>query len=62
MLGRWTSWEEELEVIQPVIESFSAHNAELIGPLPADTLLPEMVIAERADAVLAMYHDQGCRY
>lgn len=49
---------EELEVIQPVIESFSAHNAELIGPLPADTLFTGRWLSQ-ADAVLAMYHDQG---
>jgi 4-hydroxythreonine-4-phosphate dehydrogenase len=49
---------EEIEVIQPVLERFRADGAELIGPLPADTLfLPRTLVG--VDAVLAMYHDQG---
>jgi 4-hydroxythreonine-4-phosphate dehydrogenase len=31
---------------------------QLVGPLPADTLFVPQVL-EGADAVLAMYHDQG---
>ena len=30
----------------------------IIGPLPADTLFTDKYL-QRADAVLAMYHDQG---
>jgi len=49
---------EEIEVIQPVLDRFKQHNVELIGPLPADTLFTEKYLGN-ADAVLAMYHDQG---
>ncbi|WP_203594548.1 4-hydroxythreonine-4-phosphate dehydrogenase PdxA [Wenzhouxiangella limi] len=49
---------EEIEVIAPVIEHLKAEGFRLDGPLPADTaFLPERL--EGADAVLAMYHDQG---
>jgi 4-hydroxythreonine-4-phosphate dehydrogenase len=49
---------EELEVIQPVLEMLRAAGHDLIGPLPADTLFDPQRLRE-ADAVLAMYHDQG---
>ncbi|SMF01770.1 4-hydroxythreonine-4-phosphate dehydrogenase [Alteromonadaceae bacterium Bs31] len=49
---------EEIEVISPVIQSFVGQPVELIGPLPADTLFTPKYL-EHADAVLAMYHDQG---
>jgi len=49
---------EELDVIIPVLESLRDTRAELIGPLPADTLFTPRYL-EHADAVLAMYHDQG---
>jgi 4-hydroxythreonine-4-phosphate dehydrogenase len=50
--------EEELTIIRPVVERLKAEGLSLEGPLPADTLfLPERL--ETADAVLAMYHDQG---
>lgn len=49
---------EEIEVIEPVLERFKASGAELLGPLPADTLFTEKYLAS-ADAVLAMFHDQG---
>jgi len=45
-------------VIQPVLDSLKSQQAELIGPLPADTLFNKKYL-EDADAVLAMYHDQG---
>jgi 4-hydroxythreonine-4-phosphate dehydrogenase len=49
---------EEIDVLQPVIQEFDSSQASLIGPLPADTLFtPENL--KDADAVLAMYHDQG---
>lgn len=47
---------EEIEVIEPVCRRFAARGVE--GPLPADTLFTPAFL-ERADAVLAMYHDQG---
>jgi 4-hydroxythreonine-4-phosphate dehydrogenase len=49
---------EEIEVIAPVLESLRGADAELLGPLPADTLFTPKYL-EHADAVLAMYHDQG---
>ncbi|NJD32912.1 MAG: 4-hydroxythreonine-4-phosphate dehydrogenase PdxA [Gammaproteobacteria bacterium] len=49
---------EELDVIDPVLERLRRAGLALEGPVPADTaFLPERVAA--ADAVLAMYHDQG---
>jgi len=49
---------EEIEVIQPVIESLIKKGMNLIGPLPADTAFTAHQLAS-LDAVLAMYHDQG---
>lgn len=49
---------EEIDVIAPVLEGLRGASAELIGPLPADTLFTPKYL-EHADAVLAMYHDQG---
>ncbi len=49
---------EELEVIDPVLAEYRAAGHDVGVALPADTLFrPEVVAA--ADAVLAMYHDQG---
>jgi len=50
--------DEEIRVISPVIESLKQHNMNLLGPLPADTLFTTKYL-QHADAVLAMYHDQG---
>ena len=49
---------EEIDVIQPVLEKLSERGMNLIGPLPADTLFTPKIL-DAADAVLAMYHDQG---
>lgn len=49
---------EEIEIISPVIEEFIDQGMLLTGPLPADTLFTEKFL-NKADAVLAMYHDQG---
>ena len=49
---------EELEIIEPTLETLRAEGMNLIGPLPADTLFQKHNL-EQADAVLAMYHDQG---
>ena len=49
---------EEIEVIEPALERLREHGMCLEGPLPADTLFTEPHL-QRADAVLAMYHDQG---
>ncbi|MDH5444096.1 MAG: 4-hydroxythreonine-4-phosphate dehydrogenase PdxA [Gammaproteobacteria bacterium] len=49
---------EEIDIIQPVLSELRNKDIHLIGPLPADTLfIPKYL--EQADAVLAMYHDQG---
>jgi 4-hydroxythreonine-4-phosphate dehydrogenase len=49
---------EEIDVIAPVLEALRAAGHDLTGPLPADTLFNPDRLRE-ADAVLAMYHDQG---
>ena len=49
---------EDREVIEPALAEARAAGIDAEGPLPADTLfVPERV--KHADAVLAMYHDQG---
>ena len=49
---------EEIEVIEPALASLRAQHIDLVGPLPADTLFTPKYL-QQADAVLAMYHDQG---
>jgi len=49
---------EEIEVIAPALESLREEGLTLTGPMPADTLFTPDHLAQ-ADAVLAMYHDQG---
>jgi 4-hydroxythreonine-4-phosphate dehydrogenase len=49
---------EEIEVIEPVLRELRAQGLDLVGPLPADTLFTPRSLTG-ADAVLAMYHDQG---
>jgi 4-hydroxythreonine-4-phosphate dehydrogenase len=49
---------EEIEVIEPVLRQLRAAGMDLEGPLPADTLFTPRRL-QGADAVLAMYHDQG---
>ena len=49
---------EEIDIINPVLEKLRSENMHLIGALPADTLFAKHHLAN-ADAVLAMYHDQG---
>jgi len=49
---------EEIETIAPVLEAKRTQGMQLFGPLPADTLFTPRYLDE-ADAVLAMYHDQG---
>ena len=48
---------EDQDVIAPVIEAFRKKKFNIRGPLPADTAFTPA--AGHADAVLAMYHDQG---
>ncbi len=49
---------EEIDVINPVLEKLRLTPMNLIGPLAADTLFTAKYL-DHADAVLAMYHDQG---
>lgn len=49
---------EEIEVINPVLDRLRAEGMQLVGALPADTLFAKHHLS-KADAVLAMYHDQG---
>ncbi|MDX5441319.1 MAG: 4-hydroxythreonine-4-phosphate dehydrogenase PdxA [Alteromonadaceae bacterium] len=49
---------EEIEVIEPTLDKLRAEGIKLTGPLPADTLFTPHWL-DNADAVLAMYHDQG---
>ena len=50
--------DEEIRVIGPALDALRAEGLQLAGPLPADTLFTPARLAN-ADAVLAMYHDQG---
>ena len=49
---------EEIDIIAPALESFRQLGIDVVGPLPADTLFTPKYLDD-ADAVLAMYHDQG---
>jgi 4-hydroxythreonine-4-phosphate dehydrogenase len=49
---------EEIDVIEPVLATLRAEGMQLSGPHPADTLFAQLR-RQPADAVLAMYHDQG---
>jgi len=49
---------EDIEVVRPAIAAARTAGIDASGPIPADTLfVPERL--KNADAVLAMYHDQG---
>ena len=49
---------KEIEIIIPVLEKLRLQGFALDGPLPADTAFIPTKLSN-ADAVLAMYHDQG---
>lgn len=49
---------EEIDVIEPCLHALRSEGMRLVGPLPADTAFTPKHL-EHADAVLAMYHDQG---
>jgi len=49
---------EDEDIVKPVLNKLRSEGLQLNGPLPADTLfIPKYL--DHADAVLAMYHDQG---
>lgn len=49
---------EEIDIIAPAIEQLSASGMDVFGPYPADTLFTPP-FCHKADAFVAMYHDQG---
>ncbi len=49
---------EEIEIMEPAFAELRADGIDIIGPLPADTIFQEKYLKD-ADAILAMYHDQG---
>ena len=49
---------EEIDTIIPTLNAMRAEGMNITGPLPADTLFTAKYL-DQADAVLAMYHDQG---
>lgn len=49
---------EEIEIIIPALERLKRAGINLSGPFPADTLFTPNMLRD-ADAVVAMYHDQG---
>lgn len=50
--------DEEITTIEPALAAARQRGIKVTGPLPADTLFQPKYLAT-ADAVLAMYHDQG---
>ncbi len=49
---------EEINIIEPTINKLRLNGINLSGPFPADTIFTPKFI-KKADAILAMYHDQG---
>ncbi|HEJ9486183.1 TPA: 4-hydroxythreonine-4-phosphate dehydrogenase PdxA [Proteus mirabilis] len=49
---------EEIDIIEPALTQLRQQGVHLHGPYPADTLFQPKYLTH-ADAVLAMYHDQG---
>jgi 4-hydroxythreonine-4-phosphate dehydrogenase len=50
--------DEDADVIAPAVDAARARGIVVAGPLPGDTVFLSAV-KEQADAVVAMYHDQG---
>ena len=49
---------EEVDIITPVLVALQDQGINALGPFPADTVFTPRLL-QNADAVLAMYHDQG---
>jgi 4-hydroxythreonine-4-phosphate dehydrogenase len=49
---------EDMDIIEPVLKKLKQEGVNCTGPLPADTLFT-LKHLQHADAVMAMYHDQG---
>lgn len=50
--------DEEIDTINPVLETLRKEGMDLVGAMPADTMFSQKNL-HLADAFLAMYHDQG---
>ncbi|UXZ05000.1 4-hydroxythreonine-4-phosphate dehydrogenase PdxA [Moraxella nasicaprae] len=50
--------DEEMTIIDPVLADFAKQGMDISLSMPADTLFTKHHLA-RADAIIAMYHDQG---
>ena len=53
-----TCGREEINIIGPAVEEARAEGILAEGPLPADTLFPQL-FSGQYDAAVTMYHDQG---
>ena len=49
---------QEIDTIIPALQSLRRQGLDIVGPLPADTLFTPKYL-DKADVVVAMYHDQG---
>lgn len=49
---------EEIDIINPVLQHYRDQGVDISLAMPADTLFTQKYIAT-ADAIIAMYHDQG---
>lgn len=49
---------EEIDIIIPALKQLQSEGIDAHGPYPADTVFQPFLLKD-ADAVLAMYHDQG---
>lgn len=49
---------EEIDIIIPALKQLQSEGIDARGPYPADTVFQPFLLKD-ADAVLAMYHDQG---
>ena len=49
---------EEIQTITPALDELREEGLNITGPLPADTIFQPKYL-DKADVVLAMYHDQG---
>ncbi len=49
---------EEIEILQPAIETMRQRGADIVGPLPADTMF-HAEARETYDIAVCMYHDQA---
>ena len=58
MRAKTGRWDEEIELIGPVLDALRAEGFDVTGPLSADTMFHPAARA-RYDAAICMYHDQA---